>query len=428
MAVMQIKKALDGSGMKRKACALLAVMGTCVAMTAHAETVTLTVNAFRSFDLIIKAAIPAWKKLHPDVDIKVVSRESVDHHDTMMAALAAGSSQIDVMPVELDFLGQFAESGALEDLSKVPYNGLLYRKKFVDYTFPLATNSRGELIAIPADVGPGTLFYRKDILEKANVTEADLIGSWESYIESGKKIKAATGVYLLGNAGHIKDIVIRSNLSDGEGIYFDRAKKVIVDRPRFVKAFTLAKAVRDAKLDLKLASWSKEWIDGFRRGTVATQMMGAWMGTNLANYAPATKGLWRATNLPNDAYSFWGGTFYTIPKKSKNKEIAWEFIKFMTLNKANQLDAFKAQDAFPALLEAQIDPFFDQPVEFLGGQKVRVMWRDAVRRIPAIDISKHDLMAAAIVNVELDKVLDQGKDIKTALADAKALIEARVRP
>ena len=28
---------------------------------------------------------------------------------------------------------------------------------------------------------------------------------------------------------------------------------------------------------------------------------------------------------------------------------------------------------------------------------------------------------------ELDKVLDQGKDIRTALADAKALIERRVK-
>lgn len=414
--------------MKRIARTLLAIIVTSFAIAAHAETSTLTVGAFPFIDQIIKAAIPGWKKLHPDVDIKILSREYIDHHEAMMAQLAADSVQIDVMAVELDYLGQFTESGGLEDLTKVPYSGPLYRKKFVDYTFPLAMNSRGQLIAIPTDVGPGTLFYRKDILEKAGVTEADLTESWESFIESGKKIKAATGTFLLANASNIKDIVIRSNLGDGEGIYFDKAKNVIVDRPRFVKAFTLAKAVRDGKLDLKLTVWSKEWTEGFKRGMVATQMMGAWMGRNLANYAPASKGLWRATDLPNDAYSFWGGTFYAIPKKSKNKEMAWEFIKFMTMNKSNQLEAFKTQDAFPALLEAQIDPFFDQPVEFLGGAKVRVMWRNAARKIPAIDISKHDPMAAAIINTELDKVLDQGKDIKTALADAKALIEARMRP
>jgi len=32
-----------------------------------------------------------------------------------------------------------------------------------------------------------------------------------------------------------------------------------------------------------------------------------------------------------------------------------------------------------------------------------------------------------VIATELDKVLDQGKDIKTALADAKALIERRAR-
>jgi multiple sugar transport system substrate-binding protein len=58
-------------------------------------------------------------------------------------------------------------------------------------------SDKGALAAIPCDIGPGTLFYRKDMLDKAGVTEADLTKSWESYIESGKKIKAATGAYLL---------------------------------------------------------------------------------------------------------------------------------------------------------------------------------------------------------------------------------------
>jgi multiple sugar transport system substrate-binding protein len=44
-----------------------------------------------------------------------------------------------------------------------------------------------------------------------------------------------------------------------------------------------------------------------------------------------------------------------------------------------------------------------------------------------VDVHKADAIADEIVNTELDKVLDQGKDIRTALADAKALIERRVK-
>ncbi len=395
---------------------------------AHAENITLTVAAFPAVDQIVKAAVPAWKKLHPHVDVKVVGREYADHHNAMTIALATGSNQADVMAVELGFLGRFAEGGGLEDLGKAPYNGAQYAAKWVSYTVPLATSSAGNLVAFPTDIGPGTLFYRQDILQKAGVSEADLTQSWESYLAAGKKIKAGTGAYLIAHARDINDIMIRVNLKDGEGIYFDKNNKVLVESPRFVKAFETAKAVRDAKLDAKINAWSNEWTESFKRGTVATQMMGAWLGGHLAsNFAPATKGLWRAAQLPNKAYASWGGTFYAIPKKAKNKEMAYEFIKFMTLNKENQLSAFRTQDAFPALLEAQSDPFFDQPIDFLGGQKVRGMWRDAARHIPAVDVNKHDPVANEIINTELDKVLDNGKDIKQALLDAKNLIERRAR-
>lgn len=394
---------------------------------AEAQT-TLTVAAFPAVDQIVKSAIPAWKKLHPGVDIKVVGREYADHHTVMVTSLATGSNLPDVMAVEFGFLGRFAEGKSIENLGAAPYNGASLTARFVPYTIPLATNTQGELSAIPTDIGPGTLFYREDLLKKAGVTEADLTRSWDSYVESGKKIKAATGAYLLAAAQDIKNIAIRSSLKNGEGVFFDKAGQCIVDSERFVKAFELAKAVRDAKLDAKIGAWTNEWSEGFKRGQVATQMMGAWLGGHFANWlAPNTKGQWRAANLPNGAYAFWGGTFYAIPKKAANKELAWEFIKFMTTTKQVQLQAFKDQDAFPALVEAQNDAFYEEPVAFFGGQKVRALWRAAVPKIPALEVSKHDSLADEIVTTELDKVLDQGKDIKTALADAKALIQRRAR-
>ena len=99
----------------------------------------------------------------------------------------------------------------------------------------------------------------------------------------------------------------------------------------------------------------------------------------------------------------------------------------MTLTPELQLAAFKAQDAFPALLEVHNDAFFEQPIEFLGGQKARLLWRDAARKISAVEVHKLDPIADEIINTELDKVLDQGKDVRTALADAKALIERRAK-
>ena len=124
-----------------------------------------------------------------------------------------------------------------------------------------------------------------------------------------------------------------------------------------------------------------------------------------------------------------GGTFFAIARgaPAANKALAWEFIQMMTLNREVQLAAFKSQDAFPALLETYDDPFFELPLEFLSGQKARVAWRAAAGRISAVAVHKQDAFADEVINTELDKVLDRGKDISTALADAQRLLLQRAR-
>lgn len=399
--------------------------GTSVAL---AQNQSLIVTAYPAIDEIIKTALPLWKKRHPDVDIKLISRAMEDHHKAMSTSLSTSSNLPDVMALEFGYLGRFSAGGGFEDLTQAPYKIGEFKSRFVPFAFKQATTPGGSVLAVPTDIGPGTLLLRVDLLKKAGVTEAELTKSWDSYIASGVKIKAATGAYLVAHARDIKEILIRTNVKPGEGLYFDANGKVLVDSPRFVRAFELARAVRQQKLDGKIGAWSTEWSQGFKNGNIATQMSGAWLAGHMASWiAPDTKGLWRASQLPEKSWSAWGGTFYAIPKAAKNKALAWEFVQLMTLNRDAQLSAFKAQDAFPALLEAHTDPFYDQPIEFLGGQKARLLWREAALKINAIDVHKLDPIADEIINTELDKVLDQGKDIPTALADAKALLERRAR-
>ena len=81
---------------------------------------TLTVAAYPAVDEIVRSAIPAWKRLHPDVDIKVVSRQFSDHHTAMTTALSTSVHLPDVMALEVGVVGRFAQGGGLEDLSREP--------------------------------------------------------------------------------------------------------------------------------------------------------------------------------------------------------------------------------------------------------------------------------------------------------------------
>lgn len=405
-----------------------ALLLSLLSATHAAAQQVLTVAAFPAVDEIVRSAIPAWKRLHPNVDIKVVSRQFSDHHTAMTTALSTSFYLPDVMALEVGYVGRFAQGYGLKNLLAPMYNIQKDKHRFVPYAYQQATNRRGEVVAAPTDIGPGTLLYRADILAKAGVSEADLTRSWESYVDSGIRIKQATGSYLLAHARDMKDIIIRAGIQPGDGLYFDSQSRVLVNTPRFHRAFELARKVRQNKLDAKVSAWSNEWSEGFKRGALSTQLTGAWLAGHLNNWlAPDTKGKWRATNLPEGASAAYGGTFLAIAKGSPaaNKPLAWELIRLLTLDREQQLSAFKTQDAFPALTGAQDAAFFEEPIAFLGGQKARVMWREAAQHIVAVSVHKQDSFADEVINTELDKVLDQGKDIATALADAQRLLEKR---
>jgi multiple sugar transport system substrate-binding protein len=396
--------------------------------SAWAQTV-LTVAAFPSVDDVVRAALPAWQKKHPNVQVKVVSREFADHHTAMTTALSASSGLPDVMTIEYGYLGRFAQSGGLEDLALAPYGAKPLQSRLVAYAWSQAQHDTFGQVALPTDIGPGAMFYRLDTLQKAGVKPEQLSADWDSFIGAGKQIKDKAGVYLVAHARDVKDLVIRAGVQAGEGIYYDaQGQSLVGSAPRFKRAFELAKRVRDAGLDAKVNAWSNEWGEGLKRGNVTVQMMGAWLGGHLQNWlAPQSAGQWRSGPLPESVATSWGGTFYAVPKKSTQKALAWDLIQHLTLDKAQQQLAFERFNAFPALLEAQAGAYFDQPVAYLGGQKARLLWRETAQKVKPTRVFRNDPIAEEIVNAELDLVLTRGKAIDAALADAHRMVQRRAQ-
>jgi multiple sugar transport system substrate-binding protein len=388
----------------------------------------LQVAAFPLLDRVIEGVEPRWRQRHPSVALEVVSRQWQDHHTAMTTALSTASHLPDVMALEVSFVGRFAEGGGLEDLRQPPYSIDALRAQWVAGAYGQATNRRAQVVAVPSDVGPGSMFYRHDVLVRAGVAPEQLTHSWDSYIDAGRQILARTGVHLIGHAAEVKDIVARTGLQSGEGLYFDADNRVQVESARFVRGFELARRVRQAGLDAQQTIWTNEWVESLRRGRVATALGGAWLAGQLSGWlAPETAGLWRAAPLPEGAQIGYGASFYAIARHSapETKALAWDFIRMMTLDPQVQLQAFKQFDAFPALVSTHDDPFFDEPLPFLGGQRARRQWRDSARQLPAVRMHKQNAFADEVIQAELDKVLLRGKDVPEALADARRLLERR---
>ena len=131
------------------------------------------------------------------------------------------------------------------------------------------------------------------MLDRAGVDPARLSQSWDSYIDAGREIQARTGARLIGHALEVKDMVVRTGLRSGDGLYYDADNRVQVQSPRFVRGFELARRVRQAGLDARQMIWTNEWMESLRRGRVATALSGAWFSGQLSGWlAPETAGLW----------------------------------------------------------------------------------------------------------------------------------------
>ncbi|PKP59354.1 ABC transporter substrate-binding protein [Candidatus Atribacteria bacterium HGW-Atribacteria-1] len=391
---------------------------------AQEQKTTITVSVYPDLDSVIKAVLPAFNALYPDIEVKLDVAGYGDHHTKLLTQLAAGKGVPDVTAVEIGYISQFAAKGGLVDLSQSPYNAKVYGNLYVPYAWSQSNTIDGRLTALPADIAPATMFWRRDVFAERGVS-IDNIKTWDDYIEVGKKFTydadsdGKIDHWLLANAAELAMI-----LWGGHTHFFDEQGNCLVDNDRFVKAFTIAKKIRDAGMDAQIGSWTPEWYEAFKQGTVATEINGVWMLGHFKNWiAPDTAGKWGAAQLPEGIYTHRGGTWYAIPQVSEHKEEAWKLVKFLTTNFVIQLRAFEVTGAFPAVYGVWEDPIFEEPIPFLDVQKARLIWKEAVSHIVGVPTNVNDALAYEIVNDALSQVLNEGLAIDKALTEAKRLIE-----
>lgn len=410
--------------MKRAVLLILALL----ASSAFAQT-TLTVGVFEPLHLHIERMVERWNAQYPDVQLEIRGLGYGDHHDALVAQLATGSGAPDVVAIEIGYIARFIADGGLRDLSAEPFNADQYEERFVPYAWSQARSNDGRQIALPTDIGPGVMWFRRDHLEASGWTIDQVTESMDSLIEYGRHLKES-GVYLIADAGTVASAYIRSDLAPGDGVFFNAEGVPQLNSERFVQAATYAKAIRDEGLDARIGSWTNEWNENFRLGTSAIEMSGAWLGGHLQNWmAPETSGMWGVSELPGGLLLSWGGSFYGIPTTTPDDklEAAWNLVQFLTVDPEVALEAFTFNDAFPALPEVYDNAVFNEEIEFLAGQQARLLYADVAQRIPGVATFTADVIAQEMWDSAIAEILNEGRDIQDALDEAQSLVERRLR-
>ncbi len=403
---------------------ILAATITAATFSAGTLAQEIRFDGFPDYDSHLNAIVDDFENV-TGITVDQLINEHGGHHERIATTLATGSGLGDVVLIDVGFVGSYVDGGGFMDLTE---DFAEHKDNFPEYAVVQGQGSDGNQYAVPVDLGPGVLYYRRDFMEDLGYDIDEVVSDWESYIEFGRVLRDEHDTLLIGDAGDIANAYINFNVESGNGLYFDADGEPLVTNDRFVRAFELAKTVREEGLDGNIAAWSEDWTTGFQEGTFATQMSGAWLLGHLQNWmAPETAGNWGVSELPTGIYGSWGGSFLGIPVQSANPDAAWELIEYM-ISEETQLEGFQNIAAFPAHTGTYDHEMFEEELDFLRGQQARLMWADIAENVEPVAPHRGDQIAESLViGTALENVLDEGMDIQQALQNAENQIRRRVR-
>ena len=405
------------------------MIGIAPAVYAEGETV-LTVSGWPAGDDAFKAIIPVFEAEHPGVKVELQFGSTSDHHQALVTAIAAGSGAADVVMLEQAWVGRFKDGTGFENLLAEPYLAGDFKDDFVDYKWDLAVSIDGsQMIGLVWDIGPATIFYRRDVFEDAGLPsdpEAvdELLSTWDGVLEAAQKVYIEGERWLLPSASYLYEWIWMNR------DFYNENLELNVEKEGAQEALEAAIEMRTLGLDAQIDDmWSNEANAAFGSGTIAMVAAGCWYGGFIKSWiAPDTEGLWGVAHMPAGiSTSNWGGSYLAIPSQSQNKELAWEFIKFALVNADSQNAMFEAVDYFPGYIPAWDAELYDEPDPFFGGQKTRALWVEVAKATIPTFSTLMDATAESAMQTAVRTGLNENKTAEEIIADMKTRIENETR-
>ena len=261
----------------------------------QADPQVLTVAAFPAVDEIVRAAMPAWKRLHPNVADqgrqpavrRPPHRDDDGAVDLGLPARRDGARGRLRRPLRAGRRARRSCRSRRTTSQRVrrPLRALRLRRR---RPTAAATSWRCRPTSARARCCTAPTCWPRPAWR-----EADLTAVWEAYVAAGVQHQGRhRRLPDRPTPATMKDILIRTGIAAGRGAVL-RPGLAGAGRARRASCAPSSWRARCAGTSSTRASatWSNEWTEGFKRGTLATQMSGAWMAGQMANWlAPEHQG------------------------------------------------------------------------------------------------------------------------------------------
>ncbi|HCD09567.1 MAG TPA: carbohydrate ABC transporter substrate-binding protein [Thermoanaerobacter sp.] len=387
-----------------------------------------------SFTNEAKVFATAFKEKHSDVKIEytMIPMTEGEYQLKLKSALQSGDVP-DVVALEASFVRSFVESNYLADISDL----LPAAKELETYQFTIdmGTDQNGVIKAYSYQATPGVMYYRRSLAKLYFGTDdpakiQELMSDIDKFAEAAKIIKEKSN----GNT-----YMVASTADFGNLFFANRSQpwivnnKLVID-PQIDKLFDIAKLFRQNGYEAQTQQWSESWFAGMNDSLVDAkgnpkQVFSYFLPTWGLSYVLQpnavakqnkegktvghdTSGDWAL--IPGPLPYQWGGTWFGVPKDSKNIELAKEFIKFATLNEETlknwalgvytneylkKIDPSVGNDlkqpagdfvSSKKVVEELIPQMKDTPAsKFVGGQNPYEVFAEAAKRIDLANTLKN---------------------------------------
>lgn len=411
--------------MKRR---LLLLMGALLLMTigqtAFAQD-TLTVWVWDINKPIVEASIASFQEAYPDVQIEVLDLGNQNTYDRGLAGCAAGGLGMpDIYLIENNeapvFWAQFPDCFTdLRELGAEDIYDLFPEFKWTELMV------EETVYALPFDMGPTAIFYRRDMWEEAGV-DVDTIETWDDFLAGALAIQETFGedrkAVTFGKGGD--DDWFRMLANQAGCFYFDlEGSEVTVNQPGCVLAVETLGKLWDAGIFVN-GGWDEQ-LQAITNSDVASSFFGSWYAGTIQSNAPDQEGLWgvfptpalteggvRASNI--------GGSAFAIPASSSNQELAYAFLLNLLTNQEVAESTLIDYGLSVSLLSVSDSEAVQEPVSFFGDQAIWDVIYSYANDVPPANGTQFFQEARQVITIEVSNFLDGQYDSAQEALDSAA--------
>ena len=399
---------------------------TCNAASTAKGPVTLTLTTFGYSAEQLKGyqnVISAFEAKFPNIKIQTINVPSVPNYREKLLTMFASGSPPDIMMMSDDGFREFASKGLFMDLDSWLAKESNFKKSdFFESTFQ-AFEYNGKTYGIPRRANNMVMFYNQTMFDRAGIAHPSKEWTWDDFLTAAQKLsggqepKRTYGVVF-------ETFWIRAFpwiWQAGGDLLSPDYTKVVVDSRETVGAIQF---LQDLMLKHKVApplsvTGDLGTLEMFQTGRVGMVPTGAW---KIPNYRTIKDFTWDVAHLPKKVakaspiYS----SAYCIAKGSKNPREAWEFVKYMSGEDAQMVDA-AVPTALPTLKSVAFSPVWLEPDKLPKNRRIFLDALDYGRVMPLIERwsemdaivqREFDLLWAGVKNAE-----EVAKTLKVQLQD-----------